>query len=113
MRMYQTPTEPLLEILNTAFPHSLVGHDDEGTRLGALELLHAYATALPDYDREIVMAIWELSEASKAVVALHSRDVFVVYGPDGWRHKRLNDDEFHQLLESELRTPFDSWFETP
>lgn len=112
MGTFPTPVKPLLEILNRAFSHAQVGHEDEDTRLRALERLHAFATSVPTYDREIVMAIWELSETSKAVVALLSRDVFVIFGSDGWRHKRLSDDEYRQLWESDLRTPFDTWFET-
>ena len=111
MKMYSIQIKPLLEILNQVFPDSSVGHDDLDTRVRALRRLDEFAAALPGYDKEIVMAIWELSAGLSAVVAFESRDVLIIYGPEGWRHKRLTEHEYNQLWEGELNMPFDRWFD--
>lgn len=113
MKIFPTPIKPLLSILNRVFPYAEVASEDEKTQEKALERLDRYLTALPGYDPELTGAIWELSERCRAVVALESRDVLVIFGPEGWRHKLLSDDEFRQLWESDVKTPVDGWFDAP
>jgi hypothetical protein len=101
----------LLEILNEVFTFERLTLEDDQEQDNIFSALDGYTHALPGYFDELVWALWERGRV-KGAVALETRDVFVILGPEGWRHKKLNDDEFEQIWTGDMRTPLESWFES-
>ncbi len=101
----------LLELLNEVFSFERLTQEDGQEQDRILFAMDGYTHALPGYFDDLVWALWDRSLDVRGAVALDSRDVFVIFGPEGWRHKKLSDDEFEQIWTGEMRTPLESMFQ--